>query len=140
MRRTWVFDPHSGGVKIPPSVQADVRARLERHATTHYAGRYSRLDIKFRGALCYMDAYREPSPPSPELLKATRETNAQYLERLRSFPTHLGRLRYFSNDRCSYCFFTYSHERYEPTVFHSGDWFGTPEDALDIGATYLTHE
>ena len=138
--KVWTFNPHSGGVKIPPSVQADVRARLERHAAAHYAGRYSRLDIRFRGALCYMDAYQEPSPPSPELLKHNGETKEEYMSRLRSIPTRLGRLRYFGPDRWTYCFFTYSNEKYEPTVFHSGDWFGTPEDALDIGASYLTPE
>ena len=138
--RTWGFNPHSGGVKIPPSIQVDVRARLERHAAAHYAGRYSRLDIRFRGALCYMDAYQEPTPPLPDLLKATGETKEEDLMRVRSTPTHLGRLRYFGPDRWTYCFFTYSNERYEPAVFHSGDWFGTPEDAFDIGASYLTHE
>ena len=138
--RTWVFDPHSGGVKIPPLKQAEVRARLERYAAAHYAGRYARLDIRFRGALCYLDAYQEPSPPSPGTLKQTGETKEQYMDRLRSYPTHLGRLRYFGGDRWSYCFYTYSNEKYEPTVFHSGDWFGMPEEALDIGATYLNRE
>jgi redox-sensitive bicupin YhaK (pirin superfamily) len=47
--RTWAFNPHSGGVRIAPPVQVGVRARLERHAAGHYAGRYSRLDIRFRG-------------------------------------------------------------------------------------------
>ena len=138
--RTWVFDPHSGGVKIPPTEQADVRARLERHAAAKYTGRYARLDIRFRGALCYMDAYREPSPPSPALLKSNGETKEEYMSRLRSYPTHLGRLRFFRHDRWSYAFYTYSNEKYEPCVFHSGEWFGTPEEALDIGASYLTHE
>ena len=138
--RTWVFDPHSGGVKIPPSVQADVRTRLERHAAAHYAGLYSRLDIRFRGALCYMDAFQEPSPPSPDFLKSMGETKEEYMDRLRSCPTHLGRLRYCGGERWSYAFFTYSNEKYEPAIFPSGEWFGTPEEAFDIGASYLTHE
>lgn len=135
--KTWIFNPHTGGVKISPAKQSEVRKRIERHAASNYAGQYTRLEIKFRGALCYIDAFTEPQPPSPALLKATRETKEQYRERLRSFPTHLGRLRYFGGDRWSYAFYTYSNERYEPTVFHSGDWFGTPEEAFDIGALYL---
>jgi hypothetical protein len=135
--KAWTFNPHSGGVKIPPAIQADVRARLERHAVAHYTGRYSRLDIRFRGVFCTMDAYCEPDPPSPAFLKACCETKEEYLTRLRSIPTHLGRLRYFGPDRWSYCFFTYSNEQYEPTIFLSGEWFGTPEDGFDIGATYL---
>ncbi|MEW6374555.1 MAG: hypothetical protein AB1502_02040 [Thermodesulfobacteriota bacterium] len=135
--KTWIFNPHTGGVKISPAKQLEVRQRIERHAASNYAGQYIRLGIRFRGALCYVDAFTEPLPPSPALLKATGETKEQYVERLRSFPTHLGRLRYFGGDRWSYAFYTYSNERYEPTVFHSGGWFGTPEEAFDIGASYL---
>jgi len=138
--KTWIFNPHTGGVKISPAKQLEVRQRIERHAASNYAGRYSWLGIRFRGALCYIDAFTEPEPPIPSLLKTTGETKEQYIERLRSFPTHLGRLRYFGGDRWSYAFFTYSNERYEPTVFHSGDWFGTPEEAFDIGASYLREE
>ena len=34
-------------------------------------------------------------------------------------------------------FYTYSHERYEPTFFADGTDHGTPEEAFDIGAVYL---
>ena len=37
----------------------------------------------------------------------------------------------------SIAFFTYSHQRYEPTLFASGEPFGTPEEGLDVGAVYL---
>ncbi len=50
---------------------------------------------------------------------------------------HLCRMRYFGPDDWSLAFYTYSNEKYEPCVFHSGDWFGTPEEAFEIGATYL---
>ena len=135
--KTWMFSPHGGGLKISSSKQWEVRQRIERYAASKYAGRYNRLDIRFRGALCYIDAFTEPELPSASLLKATGETKEQFVERLRSVPTHLGRLRYFGGDRWSYAFYTYSNERYEPTIFPTGDWFGTPEEAFDIGATYL---
>ncbi len=138
--KTWAFNPHTGGVKIGFAKQSEVRQRIERYAALNYAGRYIRLEIRFRGALCYIDAFTEPQPPSNSLLKITGETKGQYIERFRSSPTHLGRLRYFGGDRWSYAFYTYSNERYEPTVFHSGDWFGTPEEAFDIGASYLSSE
>lgn len=32
MRKTWVYDPHSGGVKIPMTVREHVRQRLLAHA------------------------------------------------------------------------------------------------------------
>jgi hypothetical protein len=137
MRRQWVFDPHSGGVKISPSVRARTVERIEEYAARHYAGKYTRLAIRFHGALCYIDAYVEPEPPSPKLLKATGETRQQFLERRRATPVHLCRLRYFAEDRWSMAFFTYSNERYEPCIFPDGTFHGTPEEAFAVGAMYL---
>ena len=112
----WVYNPHVGGKPIPPQVQSRIRSRIVAHAATTSAGRYDRLDVRFRGALCYIDAYRESS----------------------SEPWHLVRLRYFgSDDRWTMAFYTYSHERYEPCAFADGSFEGRPEDAFDIGAVYL---
>ena len=72
------------------------------------------------------------------LVEITGETKEQYLDRLRTTPTHLCRLPHFGADRWSVAFYTYSHERYEPTFFGSGEDTGTPEEGLDIGAVYLT--
>jgi hypothetical protein len=113
----WYFSPHTGGKKVSPVVQERTRARLEVHGHRQYPGRYDRLDVRFRGALCYVDAYRQSSP----------------------HPLHLVRLRFFGDeDRWTLAFFTYSQERYEPCVFHHGEFHGTPEDALDVGAVYLS--
>ncbi len=96
------------------------------------------MDIRFRGALCYIDAYTEPEQPSAASLRALGETRGQYLERLRSTPVHLCRLRFLGReDAWSMAFFTYSHERYEACSFHNGSWTGTPEEAFEIGAVYL---
>ena len=113
---TWHFNPHTGGKKITPQVQDRIRSRIEAHARRRYRRKYDRLDVRFRGALCYIDAYRDASP----------------------HPVHLVRLRFFGNEeRWSLAFYTYSHERYDPTVFSDGSFHGTPEQALDIGAVYL---
>jgi hypothetical protein len=136
--KRWVFSPDAGGVNVPPAVRARVEARIRRYAEEHYAGKYTRLDVRFRGPFCYIDAYTEPEEPTKDLLKATGETRAQFLERLRNNPLHLCRLRYFGNEeRWSLAFYTYSNERYELCVFHSGDFFGTPEEGFEVGATYL---
>jgi hypothetical protein len=112
----WVYNPHVGGTKIPPKLHARVRARIVAYAAKKYAGKYDRLAVRFHGALCYIDAYREGS----------------------TFPVHLVRLRYFgSEDRWTLAFYTYSHERYEPCSFPDGSFHGTPEDALDVGSVYL---
>jgi hypothetical protein len=53
----WFRDPHSGGSKIPRALQAQTHQRLLRHAAKNYAGSHARLDIRFRGPFCYIDAY-----------------------------------------------------------------------------------
>jgi hypothetical protein len=65
------------------------------------------------------------------------ETREEYIERLRNTPTHLCRIRHFDISRWSMAFYTYSNERYEPCFSPTGDWFGTPEEAFDVGAVYL---
>ena len=34
-------------------------------------------------------------------------------------------------------FYTYSHNKYEPSVFDHGGFFGTPEEAFQASAVYL---
>ncbi len=86
---------------------------------------------------CYIDAYTEPDL-SGKPWAHTGETREQFVERMRSTPTHLCRLRHFTADRWSVAFYTYSHEAYEPTFFASGEDNGTPEEGFDVGAVYLT--
>ncbi|HET6573504.1 MAG TPA: hypothetical protein VFG68_07875 [Fimbriiglobus sp.] len=138
MSRGWVMDPDSGGVPVPPAVRQRVADRIRKYADERYAGKFTRLDVRFRGVFCYIDAFTEPDEPSKELLKITRETRQQYLDRMRATPLHLCRLRFFGNeDRWSLGFYTYSNERYELCVFRSGDFYGPPEEAFEIGAMYL---
>ncbi|UBF24992.1 hypothetical protein K9N68_25630 [Kovacikia minuta CCNUW1] len=140
MGRGWVKDPHSGGVKIPEAVRQRIEQRIKTYANAHYAGKFNRIEVRFRGALCYVDAYLEPPEPSAGLLKITGETREQYFERQRNYSTHLCRLRYFGNEESwSLAFYTYSNERYEPSMFHNGTFYGKPEEAFDVGAVYLDH-
>jgi hypothetical protein len=134
--KTWVRDPHSGGVKICEALKRETERRIRSHGEKHYAGTYTKLDIKFRGALCYIDAYNEPDEqarPYP----GSGETLEEYRERLRNSPTHLCRLRYCGQNEWSVTFYTYSHMKYEPSFFANGTFYGTPEDGLDVGAVYL---
>jgi len=135
--RGWMFNPHSGGVPIPERTRQRTVERIAKYAASHHCGTYTRLDIRFRGPLCYIDAYVEPEPPSKALLRQTGETREQFLERLRAVPVHLCRLRHFAEERWSMAFFTYSAERYEPCVFPNGTFFGLPEEAFAVAATHL---
>ena len=59
-RKTWVYDPHSGGRAIPKASQAKIRQRILAHASRHYAGKYKQVDVRFRWHFCYIDSYKEP--------------------------------------------------------------------------------
>jgi len=97
-----------------------------------------RLDVHFRGQLCYIDVYTEPSGPPGFDPTAFGEAREAYLQRLRETPIHLCRLRYFGDEqRWSMAFYTYSNETYEPCVFNNGTFQGTPEEAFDTAAVYL---
>jgi len=115
----WVFDPRGGGQKIPLVFQDEIRRRILNHAAKTVPDKASQLRLRFRGHCCYIDVVE---PDSPE-------------------PMRLCRLRYMGRFRepraWAVDFYTYSHERYEPSVFMSGEWLGTPEEGLEIGATCL---
>ena len=137
MKKVWMLTPHAGGRKIASVTQDVVRQRILAYAERNYAGKYIRIDVRFRGALCYVDAYREPYVGEKHPTADRGETREQFLRRLRNTPTHLCRLRHFDTDRWSVAFYTYSNERYEPCILPNGEWFGTPEECFDIGAVYL---
>jgi len=138
-RKQWVFTPDRGGVRIPEAVQQRTGERIRRYADQHFAGRYTKLAIRFRGQFCYVDAYTEPEPPGRNWPpRDWPESREQFLGRLRNTPLHLCRLRYFGDDeRWGFAFYTYSNERYELSVFPSGEFFGSPEAAFGAAAVYL---
>ena len=132
----WVFDPSSGGTKITDPVKRRTETQIRAYAQAHFAGKYTRLDIRFRGQFCYIDAYTEPKPLGedwpPTDWGITRE---EYLERVRNTPTHLCRLRYFgADDRWGFAFYTYSNDKYELSVYDTGEFIGRAEDAFRIAA------
>ena len=118
MKKQWVFSPHSGGVKISPSRKTEVENRIRRYADLNLKDRCDRIDVRFRGALCYVDACQK-EPGRDE------------------FRCPLCRLRHFDMERWSIALFTWSHEKYEPCIFPSGEWFGTIEECLELGSTFL---
>ena len=133
-----MHNPHAGGTTIPSVVRQETEDRIRAYAEKRYAGAFSRLGVRFRGALCYIDAYVEPEPPSHRLLHVLHETREEYLKRMREVPLNLCRLRYFGGRKVwSMAFYTYSNERYEPCTFPNGTFYGTPEEAFEVGAVYL---
>ena len=138
--RQWGLDPNSGGIKIPLKVTADVEKRILALAEKEFKGKYTRIDIRFRNQFCYIDAYTEPVLTEgwpPDDWSKSRE---EYAERLRNMPTHLCRLRYFGNNEWGFAFYTYSHEKYELSMYDDGQFTGTPERAFLISAGVYLNE
>ncbi len=134
-KKGWVLNPNSGGVTIPKHFRDTIKERIENYAKEHYEGKYTRLEIRFKGQFCYIDADQEPQIMDGWPPEDWHETKEEYLERMRNTPTHLCRLRYFGDmEKWGFAFYTYSNEKYELSVFMSGDFYGTIEDAFEISA------
>lgn len=133
--RMWVRNPHAGGKNIPPAVKARTERRIQDCAAKDHAGKFTRIDVRFRGALCYIDGYIDPGVPPEDLPDG--ETREEWIERLRNSPTHLCRIRYFGNEESwSFAWYTYSHEKYEPSFLINGTDHGTPEEAFETSAQF----
>lgn len=114
MKKTWCISPHSGGNKIPPTIQQAIIKKAEAYAATRPWHTKFELKLRFRSHFCYLDAKEIGGDLSP-----------------------IGRLRYFSIDRWSLGFYTFSNETYQPCAFANGDLFGTIEQAIDICEFYM---
>lgn len=137
IRRHWAFSPHTGGSKVSPAVQFETRSRIEAYAGQHFAGAYNRIEVRFRGALCHVDAFTEPASPAAGLLRTLGESLDDYLARLRTTPIHLCRLRYFAGrNHWSVALYSYSSDRFEPSILPGGDDFGSPEECFALGASF----
>jgi hypothetical protein len=133
----WVYNPHTGGKSIPPAVRARTERRIVDYADKHYAGKFTRIDVRFRGALCYIDAYTEPDVPRGSR-PPRGETRDHWLDRRRNTSLHLCRIRYFGDeDSWSFAWYTYAHEKYEPGFLISGEDHCTPEEAFATAAQFL---
>ncbi len=134
----WMRDPDSGGVTIDEDAKRLTEKRINLYAETNFAGRYTRLDIRFRGKFCYVDAYTEPEPPGPGWPpEGVSESREEYMERRRGVPWHLFRLRYYGDENSwGLAFYSYSDNKYDTSVFPDGEFFGTPEDAFEAAAEF----
>ena len=135
-QKVWTSNTDSGGMKIPDSVKHSVEQRIQVFAKENFNGSYLRIDLRFRGQFCYIDAYREPDANEYAFVpRDWEESRDEYMGRMRNTPTHLCRLRYFGDeDRWGFGFYTYSNEKYELSMFPTGDFFGSPEDAFEVSA------
>jgi hypothetical protein len=120
------------GGSIPPPVRDALRARLERHVARSWQGRCRGLVVRFRGAFAYIDAHPSEQIDLPS-------TGVEQDARVDAEPTRLCRLEYLgSTDAWAFAFYKHSNEVYEPSIFPSGSFAGSPEEAFDCaGNVYL---
>ena len=135
----WVYVPGSGGIPVPKHKQDGIRKRIIDYIDAKYGttGSYERIDVRFRGKHCYIDAYTPPPERTAADLKRTGETREEFETRWRSHPLHLCRLLHYGTEEWGCAFYTYSNERYEICAMSSGKFKGPLEEGIDIGATYL---
>jgi len=104
---------------IPEAVQWRTKSRILDYAAKECAGKFARIDVRFRGDQCYIDVYSAPEDVE------------------RNTPTHLCRLRYHGHaDRWGFFFYTYAHEKYERSFLITGDHLGTPEEAFETATMF----
>ncbi len=109
-----LYRPSTGGKGIPDAVKVRTERRILDYAKQHCPGKFTRIDVSFRGSFCYIDACVEADSPM-----------------------HLCRIRYCGNEtRWSFAFYTYSHDRYESARLMSGDNQGTPEEAFETSTLF----
>jgi len=136
--KTWVNDPHSGGMKIPEKIKGQVTKRIINSAEENYNGKYTRIDVRYKTHFCYIDAYVKAIVPENYDTSLFSESREDRIERLNNTPIHLCRLRYKGNDeKWTLAFYTYNHNKYEPSIFDNGSFYGTPEEGFLSSAIYL---
>jgi hypothetical protein len=121
---------------IPPAICSKLPKSILSYAKKHFAGQFTHIDIYFRGALCYIDAYCDPAVRSEDLSRLDSDEYRKTLKMHEDKVTHLCRLRYLgSSGKWGFDFYNYSNERYQPSVFPTGLPTGTPEEAFDLTAS-----
>ena len=104
---------------IPEFVQLRTQHRILDWAAKERAGKFTRIDVRFRVDYCYIDVY-----PGPEDLE-------------RNTPIHLCRLRYLGDEnRWGFYYYTQAHEKYKRSFLITGDHIGTPEEAFATAAMF----
>jgi hypothetical protein len=111
----WVYDPQSGGNKIPDRRREQFIQQAAVFVKTRPWYQEYEVKLRFKGQFCYLDGLKKG------------ET--------RVFP--IGRLRYFRDNVWSLAFFTYSNDTYQPCVFKDGSWEGTLEAGIEACEMHL---
>ncbi|BDA71540.1 hypothetical protein CAL7716_057060 [Calothrix sp. PCC 7716] len=125
--------------KIPENVKLRMKERILNYAEQNYAGKYIRIEVRFHGLFCYVDAFKEPFVSEENYdISLFKETPSERRDRLRNLPIHLFRLKYEGDEeQWEMAYYSYAHNKYELSLFLNGTFYGTPEEAFKESAMYL---
>jgi hypothetical protein len=113
---------------IPKAVQDELRRRLEKHVSSKWKERCREVNVRFRGAFAYVDAF-------PLECQYLHGMSAERRALIDATPTRLCRLGYLGNaDFWEYAFYKYSDNKYQLSVVASDSFEATPEEAFDCSA------
>lgn len=121
---------------IPPAICNKLPSSILNYAKKHFAGKFTHINVYFKGALCYIDAYCDPAVRTEDLPPPDSDEYHETLKSHEDKVTHLCRLRYLGvSGKWGFDFYNYSHERYQPSVFPTGLPTGKPEEAFHLAAS-----
>jgi hypothetical protein len=130
------YHSQTPGKRIPASVMMRTERRILDYAAKHCPGKFTRIDVRFRGPFCYIDVYPEPDTAAAGV-PPPGQTRAEWIESPRNTPTHLCRIRYTgSADRWAFAWYSYAHEKYQPSFLITGSSHGTPEEAFETSTLF----
>ncbi len=123
---------------MPKHKQEAIWQSIVKYAKENYAGKFTRLDVRFCGKYCYIERLYRAGRVQQGEVAFTDESREEYMERLRDTPTNLFRLLYRGDDdawELALC--TYGNEKYEVSMYPNSTFEGTLEEAFDVGAICL---
>lgn len=103
--------------------------RLHRHALKVWGEDCQAISIEAKGRFFYIGATTREPPPQVKRKMTQRQIDMGPSSFKLCRIENLG-----SSDRWGFAFYKYSDETYEPCMFPSGSFEGTPEEAFDCAA------
>jgi len=110
----WVYDPHSGGIKISQKQHQEICRQISSYEQTRPWYPSIQLKTRFSGQFCYISTVEDNKNTMP-----------------------LCRLRHFVLERWSLAVFTYSNDRYVPLNFSGEKDQGTIVEALTTVESFI---
>ncbi len=134
-----IYNPHVGGKKIPAQVRLRTDQRIQAYAQRNYAGRFTRIEVRFGAFLVLRLALLELEEPrrgdvAPQNVPRDTRTVPCSAARTSAVLSDCG---FFGGQHRWTDAFIHERAGSAPCMFDTGADHGTPEEALDVASVYL---